>query len=543
MRFHSHVLEPHVPERSIGRMLIAASADVLYLLVRQDHPLNFTQMNFGLKQFVEWMVPGPVRLLYYAVLQLAQKVDPADLVHGNTADLRQVYDNRLQIMTRISRRAFVVRNNNGVLGAPEDQSTALLRARRHDILETASAEAVLKYRMKHVSGGICVSRRFTLALCAAVFWFSLYLYIPYLTPHLLAMGISASLTGLIVAAHAFVQMIARFPMGIAASRRGTHKRTIVTGMAMSAVSAAVMYWYPSAAMLCVGNALSGYASAAYIGFTVVYGKYYSPQQSDRAMGMLSAIVESGILAAFVLGGFLDAAGGIRLIFLTACLSGAAGLVLSLFVKDVKLPKTPETISDVRKVVTNRMLILSSVLCILLKVIVFGTAFGFTPKLARDIGAQGIELGLINAIFIAASVLSSFLITTNLGRRIGDVHLSALGFVFLCTYCVSITFVRSIPLFMMMQFVGGLGYASLTAIFMSNATRSLPDAQKPAGQGLYQALDSLGSTLGPIMIGVIAGLLSYTAAFLASAAVAAAGIALSLYGGKRHLMPGGIGSSV
>lgn len=380
-------------------------------------------------------------------------------------------------------------------------------------------------------------KRFTLAFCAAVFWFSLYLYIPYLTPHLLTMGISASLTGLIVAAHAFVQMITRFPMGIAASRRGTHKRTIVMGMAMSAVSAAIMYWFPSAAMLCVGNALSGYSSAAYIGFTVVYGKYYPAQQSDKAMGLLSAIVESGILAAFVVGGFLDAAGGIHLIFLVACLSGAAGFVLSLFVKDVKLPKTPETLSAVRKVMTNKMLILSSVLCILLKMIVFGTAFGFTPKLARDIGAQGIELGLINAIFIAASVLSSFLVATKLGRRIGDVRLSALGFVCLGVYCSCITFLHSIPLFMCIQFVGGLGYASLTAIFMSNATRSLPDTQKSAGQGLYQALDSLGSTLGPIMIGVFVDLFSYTAAFFAAACIAAAGVALSLYTGSKGLMPG------
>ncbi|MBD5560593.1 MAG: MFS transporter [Clostridia bacterium] len=387
-----------------------------------------------------------------------------------------------------------------------------------------------------------MAKRFTLAFCAAVFWFSLYLYIPYLTPHLLSMGISASLTGIIVAAHALVQMVARFPMGIAASRRGTHKQTIVTGMAMSALSAAIMYWFPSAAMLCVGNALSGYASAAYIGFTVVYGKYYPPAQSDRAMGLLSSIVETGILAAFVAGGFLDAAGGIRLIFLAACISGAAGFVLSLFVKDVKLPKTPETLSAVRQVVTNRRLILSSVLCILLKLIVFGTAFGFTPKLARDIGAQGVQLGLINAAFIAASVLSSFFVSTKAGRNIGDVRLSAIGFACLCLYTAVITVVRDLPVFTAVQFVGGLGYASLTAIFMSNATRTLPDGQKSAGQGLYQALDSLGSTLGPVLIGLFVDLFSYTAAFCFAAGVAGAGIVLSLYTGARGLLPGAAGKS-
>ena len=381
-------------------------------------------------------------------------------------------------------------------------------------------------------------RRFTLALCAAVFWFSLYLYIPYLTPHLLSMGISASLTGIIFAAHAFVQMIARFPMGIAASRRGTHKQTIVMGMAMTSVSAAVMYWFPSAAMLCIGNALSGYAGAAYIGFTVVYGQYYPAKQSDRAMGRLSAIVESGILASFILGGFLDAAGGIHLIFLVACLSGAAGFVLSLFVKDVKLPKSTESMSAIRQVVSNKSLLLSSILCILLKMIVFGTAFGFSPKLARDIGARGVELGFINALFIAASVLSSILVTTKLGRRIGDVRLSTLGFALLTLYCAILPGIHSIPLFMAVQFVGGLGYASLAAIFMSNATRTLPDSQKSAGQGLYQALNSLGSTLGPIMIGVFVDLFSYAAAFLAAACVAAVGWILSLYTGAKGLMPEG-----
>lgn len=381
-------------------------------------------------------------------------------------------------------------------------------------------------------------RRVVLALSAAVFWFSLYLYIPYLTPHLLAMGISATLAGVIVSSHAFVQMITRFPMGIAASRRGTHKRTVVIGMAMSCASALIMYWAPSAAMLCVGNALSGYSSAAYIGFTVIYANYYPKGKSDRAMGLLSTIVEAGILAAFVAGGFLSQRGGIRLVFLAAAVAGAAGLVLSLFVEDVKLPKAPESMAEVRKVVTNRQLLLSSILCILLKMVVFGTAFAFTPKLAQDIGAKGVELGFINAVFIAASVLSSYLITTKPGRRIGDTALSMVGFALLCIYTASVAFIREVPMFMTAQFIGGLGYASLTAIFMSNATRSLPPQEISAGQGLYQALDSLGSTLGPVFVGAFADMFSYTAAFPAAACIAGAGVVLSWYTGRKGLMPHG-----
>ena len=55
-------------------------------------------------------------------------------------------------------------------------------------------------------------------------------------------------------------------------------------------------------------------------------------------------------------------------------------------------------------------------------------------------------------------------------------------------------VHNIPVFMLVQFIGGLGYASLTAIFMANAIKHLDENQKAAGMGLYQALYSAGLSL-------------------------------------------------
>ena len=171
----------------------------------------------------------------------------------------------------------------------------------------------------------------------------------------------------------------------------------------------------------------------------------------------------------------------------------------------------------------------------MKAIVFATAFSFTPKAAQDMGATGVQIGILNALFIGASVIGSYFITTKAGGKFGDVRTSVTGFALLGFYAAAIPFLHSLPLFCVVQFVGGLGYASLTAIFMANAVRKLKPDQKSAGMGLYQALYSIGSTAGPILFGILADSVSYAAGFFTIAGVAAAGIAATVYTGKKRLM--------
>jgi hypothetical protein len=41
----------------------------------------------------------------------------------------------------------------------------------------------------------------------------------------------------------------------------------------------------------------------YVSFTVLYARYYSAGQNTRAMGIMGTAVETGILCAFLAGGF------------------------------------------------------------------------------------------------------------------------------------------------------------------------------------------------------------------------------------------------
>lgn len=378
-------------------------------------------------------------------------------------------------------------------------------------------------------------KKFILLAGVAVFWFSLYIYIPYLTPELLALGLTASVTGVIVALHSLAQMIVRFPAGIRASTTGKHKWMIVSGMLVSAAAAAIMYFWPDPVLFAVGNAVSGFSSAMYVGFTVLYAKYYPPQQSAKAMGYVSAGANLGIFAAFVAGGFAYEKGGIHLIFLIAAFTALGGFILSVFVKDETTKPAVENMQDLLRVMKNKQLVMSAVLCIIVKLAVFGTAFSFTPKAAEDIGASGIVLGILNAVFIAASVLGSMVVASRWGRKTGDTALSVTGFACLAAYACLIPFVKIIWVFGLIQFVGGLGYASLTTIFMANAVRKLPDEQKSAGMGMYQGIYSLGSTLGPIAVGCMTELLSAQWAFILVGILALCGLGLTLTARRRGLL--------
>ncbi len=383
--------------------------------------------------------------------------------------------------------------------------------------------------------GADVLKKITLLLATGIFWFSLYLYIPFLTPFLISLGISATLAGIIFGVHSFTQLALRFPIGIQSGALGKQKPFILMGMLFSAAASMIMYLFPSPAMLFVGNAVSGFSSTMYVAFTVLYGKYYDSSQTGKAMGTIGAFVEAGILFSFLAGGVLYQQAGIRSVFFVSFCAAIAGLVVSFFVKEEPQKKEVVKMEEVLGLLKNKQLLVSSILCILIKAVVFATAYSFTPKVAQDIGANGVQVGVSSAMFIGSSVLGSLFVATKAGAKLGSVKMSVTGFLILGAYSMVIPLIHSIPMLMAAQLIGGLGYASLTAIFMANAVKDLKEDQKSAGMGLYQALYSAGSTLGPILLGIFADSFSYLIGFWVIAGVSLSGAIVTLAAGSRKLI--------
>jgi MFS family permease len=151
------------------------------------------------------------------------------------------------------------------------------------------------------------------------FWFAQYVYIPFLTPYLFTLSMTATTVGLIVGAYGVTQLILRIPLGITVDIVRNHKLFILIGTFLAGVSSLCMMISPSPAMLFAANALSGVASSTWISFTVLYHAYYERSESTKAMGIMNLCVNAGILAAFIAGGVLFERVGIRAGFLLRAL--------------------------------------------------------------------------------------------------------------------------------------------------------------------------------------------------------------------------------
>ena len=56
--------------------------------------------------------------------------------------------------------------------------------------------------------------RVKLLIIIAFFWYAQYVFVPYSTPYLLGLKLSADFVGIIVGAYGAIQMLCRFPAGV-----------------------------------------------------------------------------------------------------------------------------------------------------------------------------------------------------------------------------------------------------------------------------------------------------------------------------------------
>jgi MFS family permease len=68
--------------------------------------------------------------------------------------------------------------------------------------------------------------------------------VPYVAPYAEQMQADLRLTGLIVGAYGFVQMVIRFPLGIFSDRIGKRKIFILMGLLFAGISGLVVYFFP-----------------------------------------------------------------------------------------------------------------------------------------------------------------------------------------------------------------------------------------------------------------------------------------------------------
>ena len=365
-------------------------------------------------------------------------------------------------------------------------------------------------------------RRAVMQTITVLFWFALYVYVPYQTPYLTLLGVASSFIGIILGAYGFSQMIIRIPLGIGADRKGRHKPFIILGNLCAAAASVLRFCWPSAASFLLANLISGMAASTWISSTVLYPTYYPKEQLKKAMGTLLAMNNFGTLMGFLAGMIATQFFKTEILFLLSAGAGSLSAILSLLVWEgsQKQARTLPPLGEHFRVFKRKRLLLFSVGMALLQAVNMSTAMSFTSEYGRQIGADSLQIGLLSALYMGASVLSSFYTGTRHAARLGERKLVPIFFLIYAACCGSIPLIQQVPLLCLAQILGGFSFASLLSLFMSGAVEGVPQEKRSTAMGFFQAVYGIGMTFGPTLMGVMVQRVGMQTAYWAMAALCA-----------------------
>ncbi|MBP2651267.1 MAG: arabinose efflux permease family protein [Firmicutes bacterium] len=369
------------------------------------------------------------------------------------------------------------------------------------------------------------NKRILLGTITMLFWFTQFIYIPFLTPYLLSLAIPATIVGIIIGAYGFTQMVLKLPFGITCDIVKNHKYFILLGTFLAGVSSLGMLLFPSSECLIIANGLSGVASSTWVSFTILYSTYYAKAQSAHAIGLVNAFNNIGIVCAYIVGGILYQTFGIKTLFMISFAAGMLAFLLALFIKretHLRLVRnTPSiTAKTIIEVMKNKRLWFFSILSACAFFILFATAFSFTTSTAKQLGANGVELGVLSVLFSLAGIFSAVFIGTRLAQQIGEKIMLISGFLLLVIYCGGIAYLHNLILLFLLQFLcGGIGGGILCAALMAGIVKCADTNKKSTTMGLYQTVYGVGMTIGPVIMGYLVDTTSINTAFSFMAIIA------------------------
>lgn len=358
----------------------------------------------------------------------------------------------------------------------------------------------------------------------ALYWFSMYTYVPILSPYVRHVGGSIAMAGIVIASYGFTQMLIRIPLGIWSDKLGTRRWFVIAGVVCSTLSS-LGFATTSGLWPVLGfRALAGVAAASWVAFTVLFASYFSREEAPKALGLISFYTSIGQMVATTLGGGFAQWYGWHAPFWLGTVGGAIGIVLSLTVVDTPADpdRKPIAVRELLALGGHRTLLLPSLLAVFAQVLTFTTMFGFTPLHAVQIGATSGELGILTLCTTLPNAVAGYVSGGVLVRRWGSARILVFGFAMsaLCTLAVPLT--HSFAALLVTQMVNGFAQGLLVPILMSLAIRSVSDAKRATAMGFFQAIYSLGMFGGPFVTGWVGQVMGLTGIFVVSSIVGAIG---------------------
>lgn len=364
-----------------------------------------------------------------------------------------------------------------------------------------------------------------------LYWFSMYVYMPILTPFAEGLGASWRMVGLIVGSYGFTQMLIRIPIGILSDRIGRRKVFVFTGILLAFISSIGIGMSTIPGMVLVFRALAGVAAATWVIFTVLYSSYFPPEEAAKAMGVIMFYTSLGQLFATTLGGFLAEHFGTQIPFILGGIIGLFGLLLSIQIKEPRISteplQEPLQLKQLLKVGFSPLLLNTSILAVLVQAINFSTIYGFNQSYAARLGATDTQLSILMFTSALATALAS-LTSGVIAEKFGKKRLIIFSFLLMAVSSVTVPYTSSMRILYSTQVFNGYGRGLVFPVLMGMSIESVSVDKRSTAMGFFQAIYGLGMFGGPVLVGYISDLWGLHAGYLF---VGAIGLLGSIFAGK------------
>ncbi len=355
----------------------------------------------------------------------------------------------------------------------------------------------------------------------SLYWVSLYVFVPILAPYVEYSGGTLSITGVVLSAYGFAQILLRIPVGIVSDRSGRRKPFLAFGFIACMLASLGFVVAPGPWFMLVARLMHGCSASAWVAFSVFFASYYPPRETVRAMGYLTICQGLSVMASSFIGGRLADLWGWTAPFWASAFVALVGLLALGFVKErVSSPAVRiSSFHRLRSVLGHRDLVLASAVAVLTHYVIFSTIFGFLPTYAQSIGASKTELGILTMLGTLSGSVVSYLTISWIYPRLGPRITVVLGQVGIGGATVVIPFLEHIGPLYISQIVSGFGRGAAYPVLMSLAIRGLPNSDRATAMGFFQAVYAVGMFSGPIASGWIGSYTGYSGLFFSVGAVA------------------------
>ena len=350
-----------------------------------------------------------------------------------------------------------------------------------------------------------------------LYWGALYVYSPILSVYAVSLGATFTIVGVIVGAYGFVQMLLRIPVGIWSDRLGWRLPFLYAGHFFNLVGCLGLAFAPNAWWLVIARGVFGISASTWVGFTVLYASYFPPNETPKAMGVVSAINGISLTIFIGLGGQIAEVWGMTSTFYVGAVLAVLGIVTTISVAEQRVPRKAATVRQIQSVMTHPIVITTALISALNQYVIWATTFGFVPLYADGLGASKSALGVIGVIALLPYTLAS-LVNHRVAGRLGENRALFIGILVMAMTAFVVPLITNLPLLAITQGISGIGRGMTYPLLMGLSIRHIPDQERATAMGVFQATYAIGMFLGPMTCGALADVFGLSGAFVVAGAI-------------------------